>query len=476
MLLFKQQGGHYMCEENITHKCIYCGATEDLSESDIVPDALTNARILNGNVCKIAHNNKFSDMFESKVIEALSFITNILDIKTSKSSKYPQYEAFAIIDGKEYKARIRDEREWFNGQIRVSTDKTQKFGAYDKIEKMAKGDEIATVDVNDRKFDSRVTIPAEIFFDEAYYRMLSKIAFEWYCKENNVIGYHSEFDNIIKYITEGVGTRPVTIIQDEIVYELRSQIQNLGSHMLFGFEAIDGKINVVISLFGLLMYRVVVSDVVPSFCNNNFLFAELRIDSKKTEHKHADYEASKTYFANIFDPKNFRPINIGGITIMLPLSMSPVDVSVYPIIMDIVKILAETNNDMSTPDKKVQDMLFKFTEELTQASVLHKRAIRRFVNVYFSDHHAPIIISPESCDRKKAFLFYVVYLIGKSDIAELNDKALQDIINKRFELSYDATINLTEELSNTLVQEILADEEYSSVLEDGATKIKAWNN
>ena len=465
-----------MCKNHDLHRCIYCDAIEDLSESDIVPDALTNARILNKNVCKIAHNNKFSDLFESKVIEALSFITNILDIKTSKSSKYPQYEAFATIDGKEYKARIRDEREWFNGQIRVSIDKTQKFGAYDKIEKIAKGDEIATVDVNDRKFDSRVTIPADIFFDEAYYRMLSKIAFEWYCKENNVIGYHSEFDNIIRYITEGVGTRPVTIIQDEIVYELRSQIQNLGSHMLFGFETKDGKINVVISLFGLLMYRVVVSDVIPSFCNNNFLFTELRIDSKKMEHKHADYEAANTYFANIFDPQKFHPINIGGMTIMLPLSVSTVDVSVYPIIMDIVKILAETNNDIFTPDQKVQDMLFKFTEELTQASVLHKRAMRRFVNVYFSDHHAPIIISPESCDRKKAFLFYVVYLIGKSDIFELNDKALQDIVNKRFGLSSDATINLTEELSDTLLQEILADKEYSSVLEYGSTKIKAWNN
>lgn len=465
-----------MCKNHDLHRCIYCDAIEDLSESDIVPDALTNARILNKNVCKIAHNNKFSDLFESKVIEALSFITNILDIKTSKSSKYPQYEAFATIDGKEYKARIRDEREWFNGQIRVSIDKTQKFGAYDKIEKIAKGDEISTVGVNDRKFDSRVTIPADIFFDEAYYRMLSKIAFEWYCKENNVIGYHSEFDNIIRYITEGVGTRPVTIIQDEIVYELRSQIQNLGSHMLFGFETKDGKINVVISLFGLLMYRVVVSDVIPSFCNNNFLFTELRIDSKKMEHKHADYEAANTYFANIFDPQKFHPINIGGMTIMLPLSVSPVDVSVYPIIMDIVKILAETNNDIFTPDQKVQDMLFKFTEELTQASVLHKRAIRRFVNVYFSDHHAPIIISPESCDRKKAFLFYVVYLIGKSDIFELNDKALQDIVNKRFGLSSDATINLTEELSDTLLQEILADKEYSSVLEYGSTKIKAWNN
>ena len=122
-----------MCEEKRTHKCIYCGATEDLSESDIVPDALTNARILNRNVCKIAHNNKFSDMFESKVIEALSYITNVLDVKTSKSSKFSQYDTYTIIDGKEYKARIRSERDIFSGQILTSVDGTQKLGAYDKI-------------------------------------------------------------------------------------------------------------------------------------------------------------------------------------------------------------------------------------------------------------------------------------------------------------------------------------------------------
>lgn len=62
----------------LTYKCIYCGKDNDLSESDIILDALTNARILNKNVCRVEHNNKFSDMFESKVIEALSFITNEL--------------------------------------------------------------------------------------------------------------------------------------------------------------------------------------------------------------------------------------------------------------------------------------------------------------------------------------------------------------------------------------------------------------
>ena len=29
------------------HKCIYCGKEDDLSESDIIPDALTNSGIYN---------------------------------------------------------------------------------------------------------------------------------------------------------------------------------------------------------------------------------------------------------------------------------------------------------------------------------------------------------------------------------------------------------------------------------------------
>ena len=64
--------------------CIYCGTTKELSASDIIPDALTNAKIINPNVCRVAHNNKFSDMFEDYVIKHLAVITNELDIKSSK--------------------------------------------------------------------------------------------------------------------------------------------------------------------------------------------------------------------------------------------------------------------------------------------------------------------------------------------------------------------------------------------------------
>ena len=80
-------------------ECIYCGTSEDLSESDIIPDALTNARIINRNVCRVAHNNRFSDLFESKVISDLGFITNELDIKSSKGKKYASYAATIKIDG-----------------------------------------------------------------------------------------------------------------------------------------------------------------------------------------------------------------------------------------------------------------------------------------------------------------------------------------------------------------------------------------
>ena len=84
-------------------KCIYCGKSEDLSISDIIPDALTNARVQNKNVCRTEHNNKFSDMFESEVIKALSFghkkIRCIRHPSRRKSCEAGQADALCILCG-----------------------------------------------------------------------------------------------------------------------------------------------------------------------------------------------------------------------------------------------------------------------------------------------------------------------------------------------------------------------------------------
>ncbi len=66
----------------------------------------------------------------------------------------------------------------------------------------------------------KVRINNEIFFDSSMYRMLSKIAFEWYCIKNNISGYYSEFSNIVEFITTGNGTNPVSIIQEEELYKI----------------------------------------------------------------------------------------------------------------------------------------------------------------------------------------------------------------------------------------------------------------
>ena len=97
--------------------CIYCGVTEDLSKSDIIPDALTNAKMINPNVCRIKHNNDFSDMFEAEVIQKLALITNELDIKSSKGKNYASYESIITVGDTDYNTKS-SETELFGGKRR----------------------------------------------------------------------------------------------------------------------------------------------------------------------------------------------------------------------------------------------------------------------------------------------------------------------------------------------------------------------
>lgn len=116
----------------IMKSCIYCGASDDLSKSDIVPDALTNAKIINNCVCRVEHNNKFSDEFESKVIEALSFITNELDIKSSKSNQFSKYDAIFSIDGTDYIGSTRGNFDLFNGRVLKTDDEKTGLASLEK--------------------------------------------------------------------------------------------------------------------------------------------------------------------------------------------------------------------------------------------------------------------------------------------------------------------------------------------------------
>lgn len=62
-------------------KCIYCGTAKDLSDLDIIPDALTASRIINKCVCHVEHNSRMTKKFESEMVEKLAFLLNYLNKK-----------------------------------------------------------------------------------------------------------------------------------------------------------------------------------------------------------------------------------------------------------------------------------------------------------------------------------------------------------------------------------------------------------
>ena len=462
-------------------RCIYCGTDADLSESDIIPDALTNARIMNKNVCRIAHNNQFSDMFESKVISALSFITNELDIKSSKSAGYPAYHTTVTIEGNDYEAKIRSDRDLLGNRVLTSSDKQYKFGRYDKILRIAKGDgAVQQVDINQIEIEKRVTIDAKIFFDDAMYRMIAKIAYEWYCAKNAVNGYHSEFKDIVSYITEGQGTSPVSIIQNKEIYQTLSENLNLGSHALFAFETTSGEIDVIVSLFGVLLYRVVVAPQKPEFCSCNFLFAELCTDSSRREVKYSSIaEAYSSLVSSLLVKSKDAPQLTLGVDKDAPQAtvVFDKDMAQLAFVLDAVSCFDRLRkDDIKGPSENVEKIMRQQIQDIVQSGLIHKKSIKRFVREYFYDGHDPIQLNPCVKKKKKIMFFYVVYLVGKSELEIFNDTEFQKLLYQGIPSLKANEVKITDELATDLKDAMIRAPRYSDILERGAAIIKGWEN
>lgn len=463
-------------------KCIYCGKSEDLSISDIIPDALTNVRIQNKNVCRTEHNNKFSDMFESEVIKALSFITNELDIKSSKAKKYTAYNTTLTIDGLEYDAALHSERDIFDGRVLRSKDKTQIICSYEKALKIS-GDKskIHPVDVNNLEIQKSVQINYGIFYSQSMYRMISKIAFEWYCSKNDVTDYHQEFDNIIKFITTGKGINPVSIIQQAELYTMLSNQLILGSHALFAFESSNGEIDVVISLFGLMIYRVIISEVRPKFCQQNFMFTELRTDSTRQEIKHESVASANKYFLDmLIKPKHGEmSIDISGLQTVFYRNCEANECEnllLYPFVFNMIKCFDGNRNDAKEPNETLSNIFFNQLKSITQTSTLHKKSIKRFVNERFPEGHLPIQLNPYASNKKDIVLFYAVFLVGLSDIDKLNESSFQRILKENLPLNNGEEMVVTDEVEQQLKLRIMKTANYPDILEKGASIIKQWEN
>lgn len=447
-------------------RCIYCGKETDLSKSDIIPDALTNGKIINPNVCRVDHNNKFSDKFEDEVISKLAFITNELDIKSSKGNQYAKYAANVIVDGIEYTTKMNTDTDLFSKKIMRSADGKSLIGPIEKIKEMKGIDysEITETDINQIEIEKIVSIDTEVFFGQKIHRMAAKIAFEWYCLNNNVANKLKAFETIIEFIVNGKGSDPVHIMGNEDIYNLINQMSDLGSHSLFSYVAGDGSVNVLVSLFGIVIYNVRICDQIIQECPYNAMFLTINLDAGRIGFKATSKDALGQELQNGFQPVGF----FNGLQVMCPNNIRDISMTCKMIYF----LSGIYNVDLPFYDKSTEElvtMIKKHMNSVLNVSVLTIRGLKRFVKEHKANIEKGIVFNPNGTNMKVIFTFYLIFATGIIENHIQSFKDLNEFVSKKF---LGKEIAISEEVCSMLKTEMMENEQYANIIKEGAKIIE----
>lgn len=451
-------------------RCIYCGTTEKITVSDIVPDALTNARITNPYVCQGKHNSQMTEKFESEVAQRLAYLTNELNIKSSKSKSYPEYSAVYEIDGKKYEAKkLHSSNEPFKkGKIMWNKDHTEAFGDPQILEGIAKShnSEYQQVDINDKEIIIHLKPDIEVFFSEVMYRQVAKIAFEWYCAKNKVIGKHDEFDSIINFITEGEGNDIVRIITKKQIYDLLDSYCTDGSHCLIGYLSNEGEIHVIVDMFGVIAYDIKVSRTIPEFCIYNCILQKLNVDSSRTEMCVKTYNDLIPKMLGMVGEKDDRFQNQSVAGINLSVCRTTGDIGAIMLLLNLVPFIS---NGIDTTKEWNEELINHITKQLNvlmQESVITLKSLKRFVSEKIGEEE--IVFNSKAINKGDCFQYFILYIIGKTREAINNFTSIEKVIKDEFG---KRSIDLSDEASNEIRKKMCSDSEYSEVIKKGAAKI-----
>lgn len=442
--------------------CIYCGENDDLSVSDIIPDALTNGKIYNRNVCRIKHNNRFSDDFEFEVIEGLAAITNALNVKSSKGKRYAKYSTEVIINGITYNTKISAEAELFHGEkVLISEDGKHFLGPMNKLSqfKSAKVENISKVDINEIGIEKRITVDLSTFFSDSMYRLMAKIAFEWYCLCNDIQNKCDELEDIIQFITDGTGDNPVNILYGGEEQGFNSLIGDMGNHTLISYVPEDGSLNILICLFGLALYNVKLSETVPRNCKYRINYVSINLDGKRTEFRAKTVE-------ELFSEVNSQMMSmdrIGDFQIMVPKNMN--DNTIAAKMFYMTSDWLHKGLDFEVDEKEIRKNLKKNIDYVLTMSSFTWHGLKRFVKEYEHVIDEGLKLNEKAVVTKTLFLFYSLFMIGQasgkiSSFEELNNQIVKRFGKREIGLSYD--------VCKKIQQEMLANNDYADVIKRGA--------
>lgn len=459
-------------------KCIYCDTTENLTESDVFPDVLTNARITNKCVCQKLHNSQMVDKFEGIVAEKLAFITNELDIKSKKGSQFPKYNAKYEINGIKYDVKnVHSDTDFLN-RVMWSEDGKTVFGPIEKIREIAKSKtgsdvDVEMIDMNEEMITKNVKIETGVFLSTEMFRQAAKIAYEWYCARNRISGVHYEFADIIEFILEGNGNNGlVEIVTDDKLLKYISDNTSFGSHLLVAYIADDGSINVLVDMFGLIVYNV-------RLCNSgnshdyNCMVAQLNLDSTREELLCKDYnDAHAKMFKKITsdgvkkETKQFQEFYVEAI-------LQPINVNFHLFIMGLPGFIKSGIQKNVEPTKGFVPILLGNINSLLQEAVLHTKGLKRFI----ADKklmNQKVKINLKGCKGKDLFLYLVIYVIGKENIEAFDISTLKQRISKTVDKDGNDEFIMDDELIKKIQSVFMKDENYSGAIINGANLIMKW--
>lgn len=242
-------------------KCIYCNS-QDLTISDIIPYALTGAKLTKKFVCH-EHNDFTNVNFEKVAISNFDFFRNSLGL-TERSGNDIKYRAeLTIEDITIPNVAVSDRRSIYEDKKRLfqveHDGKKVIVGNIDKLKqkKDVYPQKIESLDLNDVTVSVRFSLE-DLFASDEMLRTVAKIAYEWFCFANDITHYEPTlYQDIVDCILLKQPVNDyVKIVDNHIMETALQDICYYGSHGLFEYNDIDGFKYVIYCFWGIIYYKV----------------------------------------------------------------------------------------------------------------------------------------------------------------------------------------------------------------------------
>lgn len=367
-------------------KCIYCNDETDLTVSDIIPAALTGAKLRKKFVCR-AHNSFTNDHYENAMIRQLNIFRNRIGL-TERDGDPVRFSADLSIDEytSEKSISISDNKSVMGTnrlfRMKDKQGNTVLVGPKDKLLKIsgATAEKITDLPLADISISSMTDI-RDLFISESTLHVVAKIAYEWHCFINDVEEFQGDkYNSITSYILEPKQTNTlVEIVTDTNVLALSDHFSRTGTNMLFEYQDSDGHTYVIFNLWNVITYKVKVA----SHNEKN----DRRIHCPTAYFYHADGTQNSTIFGVL---GNFH-VN----------AMAPVD-GIFELSQEIKSKLSKLGERYLSREY-LQNCIAKISKELP-AYQEHKSTIADLLDFEHEDRIIPIYILEQIYTHRDEYL------------------------------------------------------------------------